>query len=96
MAEYRFQMVGARTAVSDGPISEAILQQLHAIENALESVPDFAFDLSKTLVESVRKTVLADIGQPAASNWDAPQASAGDDEPALHSPTQPSGPGKGA
>ena len=30
-----------------------------AIENALESVPDFAFDLSKTLVESVCKTVLA-------------------------------------
>ena len=38
-------------------------------ENALESVPDFAFDLSKTLVESVCKTVLADIGQPADPKW---------------------------
>lgn len=69
----RFQMVGARAAVLDGPIAEAIEQQLRAIENALESVPDFAFDLSKTLVESVCKTVLADIGQPAGPNWDAPK-----------------------
>jgi hypothetical protein len=36
-------------------------------------VPDFAFDLSKTLVESVCKTVLADVGQPANPNWDCPQ-----------------------
>ncbi len=69
--QVRFQMVGARAAVLDGPIVTAIEQQIHAIENALESVPDFAFDLSKTLVESVCKTVLADIGQPAAPNWDA-------------------------
>lgn len=69
----RFQMVGSRAAVLDGPIAEAIKQQIHAIENALESVPDFAFDLSKTLVESVCKTVLADIGQPADPNWDAPK-----------------------
>ena len=39
----------------------------------MASVPDFAFDLSKTLVESVCKTVLADIGQPADPNWDAPK-----------------------
>lgn len=68
-----FQMAGARAAVLDGPIAEAIEQQIHAIENALGSVPDFAFDLSKTLVESVCKTVLADIGQPADPNWDAPR-----------------------
>lgn len=69
----RFQMVGARAAVLDGPATEAIEQQISAIENALSSVPDFAFDLSKTLVESVCKTVLADIGQPADPNWDAPK-----------------------
>jgi hypothetical protein len=73
MAVARFQMVGARAAVLDGPIAEAIEQQIHAIENALSSVPDFAFDLSKTLVESVCKTVLADVGQPADPNWDAPK-----------------------
>ena len=66
-----FQMVGARAAVLDGPIAEAIEQQIHTIESSLESVPDFVFDLSKTLVESVCKTVLADIGQPANPKWDA-------------------------
>lgn len=69
----RFQMVCTRAAVLDGPVVESIEQQISAIENALESVPDFAFDLSKTLVESVCKTVLADIGQPANPNWDAPK-----------------------
>jgi hypothetical protein len=68
-----FQMVGIRAAVLDGPVAAAIEQQINAIENALSSVPDFAFDLSKTLVESVCKTVLADIGQPADPNWDAPK-----------------------
>ena len=67
-ARARFEMAGTRAAVLDGPLAEAIEQQLHAIENALESVPDFAFDLSKTLVESVCKTVLADIDQPADTN----------------------------
>ena len=66
-------MVGARSAIVDGPVAEPIEQQIDAIENALESVPDFAFDLSKTLVESVCKTVLADIGQPADPRWDAPK-----------------------
>ena len=69
----RFQMVGARAAILGSPISELIERQIEAIENALESIPDFAFDLSKTLVESVCKTVLADIGQPADPNWDAPK-----------------------
>lgn len=69
----RFEMTGARAAVLDGPIAEAIEQQIRAIESALESVPDFAFDLSKTLVESVCKTMLEDIGQPADPNWDAPK-----------------------
>ena len=67
----RFQMVGARFAILDGPTTEPIEQHIEAIENALESIPDFAFDLSKTLVESVCKTVLADIGQPADPRWDA-------------------------
>ena len=68
-----FRMVGARAALLDGLIAEAIEQQIHTIESTLESVPDFAFDLSKTLVESVCKTVLADIGQSANPNWDAPK-----------------------
>lgn len=66
-------MAGTRAALLEGPAAEAIEQQLRAIESALESVPDFAFDLSKTLVESVCKTVLADIGQAADTAWDAPR-----------------------
>ena len=61
----RFQMVGTRSAILDSPIAGPMEQYIDAIENALESVPDFAFDLSKTLVESVCKTVLADIGHPS-------------------------------
>lgn len=68
-----FQMAGTRSAILDGPITEFIELQIDAIENALESVPDFAFDLSKTLIESVCKTVLADIGQTANPKWDAPK-----------------------
>lgn len=69
----KFQMSGCRGAILSGPVAESIEQQIRAIESALESVPDFAFDLSKTLVESVCKTVLADIGQPADPNWDCPR-----------------------
>ncbi|MYH63031.1 MAG: abortive infection family protein [Caldilineaceae bacterium SB0675_bin_29] len=69
----RFQMVGARSAILDGPVAEPIEQHIEAIENALESVPDFAFDLSKGLVDTVCKTVLADIGQPASTSWDSPK-----------------------
>ena len=66
-------MVGARANILDGPTFEIITQQVCAIEDAIERVPDFAFDLAKTLVESVCKTILADIGHPAESTWNAPK-----------------------
>lgn len=69
----RFQMVGARANILDGPVIEVIDQQVRAIEDAIERVPDFAFDLAKTLVESVCKTILEDIGRPADPKWDAPK-----------------------
>src|SRR5205814_8880776 len=72
-AGVKFQMVGARAAILSGPVAKTIEQTIEAIENAIERVPDFAFDLSKTLIESVCKTVLADIGQPADHNWDCPK-----------------------
>jgi len=67
------QMVGARAAILSGPVTESIDQQIQAIEHALDNIPDFAFDLSKTLVESVCKTILADIGKPPDPNWDCPR-----------------------
>lgn len=48
--QVRFQMVGSRAAVLDGPNSAAVEQQIRAIKNVIASVPDFAFDLSRTLV----------------------------------------------
>lgn len=72
-SKVRFQMAGARAAILSGPVAESIDQQIRAIESALESVPDFAFDLSKTLVETICKTVLADIGAQADPNWDCPK-----------------------
>lgn len=72
-ANGKFQMSGCRSAILAGPGLESIEQQIRAIEQAIESVPDFAFDLSKTLVEQVCKTVLADMGQPGNPNWDGPQ-----------------------
>lgn len=72
-ARVRFQMIGARANILDGPVVEVIDQQVRAIEDAIERVPDFAFDLAKTLVESVCKTILEDIGRPADPNWDAPK-----------------------
>jgi hypothetical protein len=68
-----FQMVGARAAILSGPVTESIDQQIEAIEHALDNIPDFAFDLSKTLVESVCKTVLTDIGRPPDPSWDCPR-----------------------
>ncbi len=66
-------MVGARANILDGPIIEIIGQQVRAIEDAIDRVPDFAFDLAKTLVETVCKTILVDIGRPADPKWDAPK-----------------------
>jgi hypothetical protein len=72
-AASRFQMVGARAAILSGPTAESLDQLIQAIESAIEGVPDFAFGLCKALIESVCKTVLADIGHPADPNWDAPR-----------------------
>jgi hypothetical protein len=69
----KFHMIGTRAALITGPTIESIEQQVMAIENALERVPDFAFDLSKTLVETMCKTILTDMGQPPNSNWDCPR-----------------------
>lgn len=66
-----FRMHGCRAAVL--PVATAFEPQLQAIEDSIQRVPDFAFDLSKTLVESVCRTVLVDLGFPADPAWDCPK-----------------------
>jgi len=68
-----FRMAGARAHILDGPTIEIIAQQVQAIEDAIERVPDFAFDLAKTLIETVCKTILEDLGRPSDPNWDTPK-----------------------
>jgi hypothetical protein len=69
----KFKMTGVRAALLSGPNVESIVQQIETIEESLERIPDFAFDLSKTLVETVCKTVLEDLGQTVDPNWDCPR-----------------------
>jgi hypothetical protein len=53
-----FVMHGARDAVADGLVH--IEQQVHALELAVLENPGLAFDLAKTLVESVCRSVLGE------------------------------------
>ncbi len=53
-----FVMHGARDAVACGLVH--IVQQVHALESAVAENPGLAFDLAKTLVESVCRAVLAE------------------------------------
>jgi hypothetical protein len=57
-----FQMAGAREIlqISGGAIS--IERHIQALEESVESNPSLAFDLARSLVESVCKTILVDRG----------------------------------
>lgn len=63
---------GAREAVEFYPNAPHLTQQLTALERALEEGSPLAFDLSKSLVECVCRTILEDRGRTFASNVDAP------------------------
>lgn len=67
-----FVMYGARSAMADGLAH--IEAQVDALENAVVQKPGLAFDLAKTLIESVCRTVL---------NERAVEFAAGDDLPKL-------------
>jgi hypothetical protein len=67
----KFQMHACRATVL--PVANVFEPQIQAIEDSIQRVPDFAFDLSKTLVESVCRTVLADLGLHSDPNWDCPK-----------------------
>ena len=64
-------MRGARRAVSQG--LQHIEAQVEAIEDAVASNPGLAFDLAKTLVESVCRTILTERGGSWAERDDLPR-----------------------
>jgi hypothetical protein len=66
-----FVMHGARDAMSRGMMH--IERQITSIELAIVENPAWVFDLAKTLVESVCKTVLGERGVPFAEDDDLPR-----------------------
>ncbi|MBS1723120.1 MAG: abortive infection family protein [Armatimonadetes bacterium] len=71
MAEANFSLMGCRELVL--PTESRFESHVKALEESVTSGPEFTFDLAKSLVESVCKTVLSDLGFPADPGWDAPR-----------------------
>ena len=65
-----FVMHGARSAMAGGMAH--IEEQVNGIERAVIENPGLAFDLSKTLIESVCRTVLSERGIPFKPDDDLP------------------------
>lgn len=63
---------GAREAVEFYPNAPHLAQQVTALERALQEESPLAFDLAKSLVECVCRTILEDRGRTFASDMDAP------------------------
>lgn len=63
MAETTFRMHGAREILQLSVGAVAIERHIGALEEAVESNPGLAFDLARSLVESVCKTILKDRGE---------------------------------
>lgn len=66
-----FAMAGAREVV--GGSATHLLRQITTLESAVVDTPALAFDLVKSLVESVCKTILADRGQQVDHTLDMPK-----------------------
>lgn len=67
----RFIMSGARAAIADG--MPHIEEQVIGIEHAVAESPGLAFDLAKTLIESVCRTVLTERSISFDSGDDLPK-----------------------
>jgi len=63
MAETVFKMHGAREILLLSAGGVAIERHIEALENSVENNPSLAFDLARSLVESVCKTILTDRGR---------------------------------
>jgi len=61
-----FAMQGVRDVISIIGSAPHLEQQVNAIERAVASTPNLAFDLARTLIETACKTVLRDCGNERA------------------------------
>ncbi len=68
-----FTMDGAREVLQMSGGAIHIERQIIALEDAVIGNPGLAFDLSKTLLETVCKTILEDRGEPVEKHWNMPQ-----------------------
>jgi hypothetical protein len=68
-----FVMVGAREVLALMPGAVHIERQVVALEGAVNENPALAFDLAKTLIETVCKTLLRDRGHPVGDDLELPQ-----------------------
>jgi len=62
MAEAAFQMHGAREILQLAMGAVGVERHIGALEDAVERNPSLAFDLARSLVESICKTILTDRG----------------------------------
>jgi len=58
-----FRLYGARAVVDAAPKAFTILHQIEAIELNLEPQPEVAIETCRSLIESVCKTILSDLGE---------------------------------
>lgn len=67
MADFSFKMFGAREILQLSVGAISIERHIQALEDSVESNPSLAFDLARSLVESVCKTILVDRGEDPTS-----------------------------
>ena len=68
-----FALHGAREVLDFTGGALNIRQQIEMLERSVTEAPGLAFDLSKSLIESVCKTILADRGHPVTGTPDLPK-----------------------
>ena len=62
VATSEFKMYGTREVLGLAGNASHMEQQIRAIERAVAEAPNLAFDLVRTLIETVCKTILIDRG----------------------------------
>jgi len=69
----RFTMIGTREVLALMPGALHIERQIEALEGAVNENAGLAFDVAKTLIETVCKTLLRDRGQTVSDDLELPR-----------------------